>query len=56
MDNDAVMLLLSVGLQHVVDEPNIDSGFARIRALANQSGSRGLGSGCEYLPVCGLDS
>ena len=34
---DAVQLLLSVGLRHIVDEPNAESGFARLRELAGSS-------------------
>jgi hypothetical protein len=35
--NDAVTVLLSAAFDHVVDEPNVESGFARIRALAGSS-------------------
>ena len=30
-------MLLLVGLHHIVDEPNVESGFARIRALAGST-------------------
>ena len=35
--NDAVTVLLSAAFDHVVDEANVEAGFARIRALAGSN-------------------